>query len=244
MPPSTLTSRPEGLKGSARHIRWYANQGEVSLTGEIFDAFQTLAAAASSGVRWVSPRPPDYRELWNERFMQGIGRPDLMSAFKAFWPHSGTGTPHWDAVGLVDLQGGDTGVVLVEAKSHLVEFDKPSDASTAGELSLATIAQACLEARGFYGVSKSSPDWASAHYQVANRYTHLWWLDQVQGIPTWLVWAFICDDPDWQGTGSVALDKQAWSSRFQQVIGKVGIPKDHQLSDRVGAVYLAPAPPE
>ena len=65
------------LKGSARHIRWYVNDGEGRT--QLRDCGSPAVARRYSRrapIERVSPRPPDYQELWNERFLEGIGRPD------------------------------------------------------------------------------------------------------------------------------------------------------------------------
>jgi hypothetical protein len=230
------------IRGSERHIRWYANEGRRCLDAAIFTALPSLASAATDGeLEWLCPCPPSFEELRNERFIEALGLDDRLDAFRAFWPFSGKGTPNWDAVARAQFGSGH-GAVLVEAKAHLAEFDKRDDKSGARDPgSQAMIDRGLQAARKFYGVSPTAPDWRHSYYQVSNRLTHLSWMCAKADMPTWLVWVFIVDDPDWP----IAKRLSAPIARrtFDRVLAEIGLPRLHPLSDRIAAVFLPPAPP-
>jgi hypothetical protein len=228
-------------EGSEWHIRWYVNSRADLLDAAIYTALPSLATAAT-GQRpdWRSPCPPDFEELCNERFIKVLDLDQHLDAFRGFWPFSGRGTPNWDAAAVVPLVGGD-GVVLVEAKAHIGEFDKHDDKSGAkDETSKQMIDDALMAARRFYTVPPGAPDWRLHYYQVCNRLTHLWWMCTKADMPTWLVWLFIVDDPYWPPSQrfSAALAQ----TTYLHVMQTVGLPSTHPLDDRIAAVCLPPSP--
>src|SRR5689334_10027257 len=115
-------------KGSLRHIRWYVNEGAGQLNAALFTGLPSLVGDAKRGrLDWVSPLSRDhYQECWNERFLERLDLERYLDDFQAFWPFSGQGTPHWDAVARVPGRERD-GVVLIEAKAHRGEFLKTHD---------------------------------------------------------------------------------------------------------------------
>lgn len=60
------------------------------------------------------------------------------------------------------------------------------------------------------------------------------------GVPTWLAWVFFTDDPYWPEPNrfSAPLAKRS----LLRVFSAVGLPSQHPLCDRIGAVYLPPSP--
>jgi hypothetical protein len=236
------------LKGSKRHICWYVNDAREYLDAALFSASPTLAAAAASDIAWVSPLAADgYEELWNERFLQRLDLlDDHLDSFQKFWPFkpwkdnkvSPRGTPHWDAVARVPLDGGGRGVVMVEAKAHRGELVKPNDKSKADEQSLAKIKNSFARVRDYYGVPLASPAWESCYYQFCNRLAHLWWMNEQAEVPTWLVWALIVDDPVWRDR----VTAPQWHRAFDDIKSKIGLPTQHALSDKISVVYLPAAP--
>jgi hypothetical protein len=237
-------------KGSLRHVRRYVNQAQDQLDAALFTGSPSLAAAASGGPDWVSPLESDgYLECWNERFLERLGIPERLSEFSAFWPFKAqtqgvireAGTPHWDALARIGLAGdGGTvpGAVMVEAKAHRGELLKLTDASGATPASLDKIKASFATARDYLGVPVSAPAWESHHYQVCNRLAHLYWMNVVAKMPTWLVWVFIVDDPVWPDR----LSAWEWHQTFEQVGAAAGLPPDNPLADKITAVYLPASP--
>jgi hypothetical protein len=228
-------------KGSLKHIQWYVNERPDLLDAAIFTASPTLASAAKASCDWVSPLADDqYREYWNERFLEKLDLSDWLKCFQSFWPFTGTGTPHWDALARVQVPGG-SGVVMVEAKAHLSEFDKPKDrAGATAKTSRALIEASCARARRFYGVPTDTPLWEDSYYQMGNRLAHLWWMHAVPNVPTWLVWIFFTDYHATWPSGALAAHQ--WHHVFATVKQKVGLRPGHPLEERIVAAYLPPSP--
>jgi hypothetical protein len=209
------------------------------LSASVFTALPSLAEEAVGDITWVSPLG-DELECWNLRFLQKLDLLDWEKEFRAFWPFSGMGTPHWDALATVQTNQGP-GIVMVEAKAHLSEFDKPGDATGAESVaSLTKIRQACANARSFYGVRPTIPPWETRYYQVSNRLTHLWWTYAVPKRPTWLVWVLFTDDRDTWASDSRSAHE--WSKTYARVLREVGLSTGHKLEDRIAPVYLPPSP--
>jgi len=226
-------------KGSLKHMRWYATERADHLTDAIFSASPSLASEARGSLDWLSPLPGDQpQECWNERFLERVGLVDQLAAFRDFWPFSGSGTPHWDALARVPVLDGQ-GVVMVEAKAHKGELMKPGDKSGARAMdSIAKIGRSCAAARTFYGVSPTTVPWEARYYQVGNRLAHLYWMNEIAETPTWLVWLFFTNDPSWDDR----LAAHEWHKLFETVRQEVGLPAHHQLDSRIAAAYLPPSP--
>lgn len=127
---------------------------------------------------------------------------------------------------------------MVEAKAHRGELLKLNDASGAMPDSLDKIKRSCVATRDYLGVPASAPAWESHHYQMGNRLSHLYWMNVIAKMPTWLVWVFIVDDPVWQDS----LSAWKWHQAFEQVKAAVGLPPDNPLADKITAIYLPASP--
>ena len=226
-------------KGSLKHIRCYANDGSKCLSAAVFTAAPSLTAVAEGDLLWVSPVADDeHIECWNEQFLQRLDLLAHLESFRGFWPFSGSGTPHWDALATVPTRLGP-GVVMVEAKAHEGELVKPGDKTGAMGASLELIRESCEKARRFYGVSSDTPAWETSYYQVGNRLAHLYWMNQEAKVPTWLVWLFFTSD----ASVGVGLTAPEWHNRFEEVKAAVGLRRHHPLEGRVAVAYLPPSPP-
>ena len=224
-------------KGSLSHIRAYVNEDSEMLDAAIFSAAPSLVAEARGDLRWVSPLASDgHLECWNERFLERLDLLDRLQSFQEFWPFSGSGTPHWDALATVPTTDG-VGVVMVEAKAHRGELVKPGDATGSTGSALAQISRSCTIAREFFGVPADTRPWETSYYQVGNRLAHLYWMVTKAQMPTWLVWVFIVNDPVW----SDALTAHQWHAQFEAVKHAVGLRSGHPLEHRIAAVYLPPS---
>jgi hypothetical protein len=240
---------PNESKGSKRHICWYVNEAPEYLNAALFSASRSLAAAAVANPDWVSPLIDDnYEECWNERFLERLDLLDeYLGSFRNFWPFnpwvdgkiSPRGTPHWDALARVRLRGRSFGAVMIEAKAHRGELVKPNDSSKAQPDALDKIKKSFAKARDYYDIPPSAPPSESRYYQVCNRLAHLYWMNEVAKVPTWLAWVLILDDPVWPDR----LSAVQWHDAFETVKREVGLPVKHRLDDRLVVAYLPPAPP-
>jgi hypothetical protein len=236
-----MCDEPKKAKGSLKHIQWYVNERPDLLDAAIFSASPTLASLAQGSCEWVSPLADDkYLECWNKRFLERLDLLEWLDAFRSFWPFAGSGTPHWDALAKVPLEVG-SGVVMLEAKAHKNELDKPKDrAGATAKDSRELIEASCAAARRFYCVPPDTRSWEDSYYQVGNRLAHLWWMHVVPNVPTWLVWVFFTNDHvTWN---SDALAAHQWHHVFATVKQKVGLRPGHPLENRIAAAYLPPSP--
>ena len=168
--------------GSQRQIQLYVNEQPFVLNQAISDAFKT-----SFSLRWVSPLGSDgYREYWDSAFLKALGLSQHSEELNHFWPSGG---PHWDALACVENR---TGVLMVEAKSHVPEiFGNGCGAEAAA--SIETIEQAIAATKKWLQVSQQA-DWKGPLYQSANRIAHLYFFTEILRIEAWLVNVYFTDD--------------------------------------------------
>ncbi len=108
-------------------------------------------------------------------------------------------------------------MLLVEAKAHVGETPTPDMSAAADPRSVALVASAMLRTRKHLGVSTASPAWTSHHDQVANRIAHLYWLNEVCGVPAWLVFLGFTESrgwPGWPGNPVTAARRLRVADRF------------------------------
>jgi hypothetical protein len=194
---------------------------------------EALPALQAQRLTWVSPLPEHaYKEFKDGTFLEAVGQGVHGGSLREFWPSGG---PNWDALATVDVEGG--GVVLVEAKAHVGETPKV-DRSRAGPESVARIASSMARTRSYLGVPRGSPSWPEHHYQVANRIAHLWWLNEVCGVPTWLVFLGFTDSRGWLGWPGNPLSPSGWRVQVAGWMSNLGLPKAHPLADRIGVATM------
>lgn len=221
------------VKGSKKYTQLYINEHRQMLNCLIFSASPGLTRKAVGEPVWVSPlKAEQFNEYYDGPFLDALGLGKHKAALKEFWPDRG---PHWDALAKVETDAGP-GAILVEAKAHLSE-SKRDDESKAGDESATLINESLLRARKFYGVPDSAPSWFSTYYQVCNRLAHLYFMNEVLGVPTWLVWLLIADDPDWAGEDPA--NPMQWRDHFISMYAEIGIDASC-LDDRVITVYAPP----
>ena len=195
---------------------------------------EALPALQAQRLTWVSPLPElRYKELKDGTFLEAVGHRAHRDSLREFWPSRG---PTWDALATFDVGGG--GVVLVEAKAHVGETPTPDVSGAADPRSVALIASAMEKTRRHMGVSAASPRWTNHHYQVANRLAHLYWLNEVCGVPTWLVFLGFTDSRGWLGWPGNPLSPSGWRAQVAGWMSNLGLPKAHPLADRIGVATL------
>lgn len=203
-------AQPPGTKGS---LKWL--QRAVACRPDL------LQPAALPPLVWVSPLAgDDFAEYRDAAFLARLGLGHLAPALAGFWPRRG---PQWDA-----LARFDGGVVLVEAKAHLPEFESPP--SAAGPTSRARIAQAFAQVQEGLGLAPS--DWSQRFYQYANRLAHLWWL-RAQGVEAHLLLAGFLGDTDLAGPAT----PEPWRAAYARADATLGLPSGHALAPFVHHVF-------
>jgi hypothetical protein len=187
-------------KGSQRWIQWFVNHAPEVLDEQI----------GLGPIDWRSPRDDDdYAEYRDESFLKRLDIALPRRSLESFWPRGG---PQWDALG----RARSGSAVLVEAKAHLNELYSP--ASAASEPSLAIIQQALAETAQALGVA-AGYDWSKQFYQYGNRLAHAHLLDQINCVPTKLVFVYFVGDPDVRGPS----DKRAWELAIHTVHRALGL---------------------
>ncbi len=224
-------------KGSQKHIQCYVNQCSDRKVFDhlILSASPSLLAETDGRIEWVSPLAKnDYAEYHDGAFLQKLDLGDHVDALKGFWPSGG---PHWDALAKVKTRSGD-GAIIVEAKSHLSEMGADDASGATAESSVEMIAGALTETLKYLGASGDISAWRDHHYQVCNRLAHLYFLHEKRHVPTWLVWLFITNDPDWSDKDPASAAQ--WREHRDNVYHEIGLPFDHPLKDRIVTVYAPP----
>lgn len=165
-------------------------------------------------VEWRCPLVRDgFREC---RDGEALRRLDIHTLPKMplteFWPQRG---PVWDALG-VTTQGVR---ILVEAKAHIAEAVSPPSKAT--ETSLTLIRRSLENARRFYA-PRSKADWSTTFYQYANRLAFQYFLAQINGVKSRIVFLDFCNASDMGGPETEA----EWRGATRLIHAQLGLPAD------------------
>lgn len=180
---------------------------------------------------WVSPLSADnYREYWDNDFLNVIDQAGLRKKLREFWP---TGGPNWDALARVERKNGERGVILAEAKAKIGELGGLSYRCGAGPKSRQKIENTLNQVKNELGVATNA-DWLGEYYQHANRLAHLYFLYVICKVPTWLV--YICFIGAKKAI--VPSTEENWAAPLANVQKALRLPQAHRLSSRI--VYVFP----
>lgn len=218
-------------KGSKKYIQRYVNGSPEILNKYLFSESPSLQTNCINSIAWVSPLATEgHREYRDTAFLKSLGLGAHADKLALFWPSKG---PCWDALAKLKTASG-AGAILVEAKSHLNETPKSDTSRAKDTTSIEKIDSAFNQARDFFGVPASNTSWRKSHYQICNRLTHFYFMNEVLRVSTWLVWFFIINDPDWPRDGASAKE---WKAYLENVYRDIGMPEEHRLKDRIITVY-------
>ena len=201
--------------GSQRQIQTYVNERPDVLATSVLKALPALGALAAR-LCWVSPLKQDsYDEYQDARFLKALGLEGWSECLKSFWPRGG---PVWDALALAisGVDGGTTGVVMVEAKSYPGEMR--GIGCRASEASRTRIETALAHTKQWLDVS-AEYDWLGRLYQAANRLAHLYFLREIAHEPAWLV--NICFVNDKRSPTS----REEWQQALETSRAEMGLAK-------------------
>ena len=193
---SPVVMRTDGagraFAGSQLQIQIAVSRRQDELSRATADA---IGLPSRSSLVWKSPLEEErFAEYRDAAFLRVVGLEHLTPSLAAFWPRRG---PCWDGLARIETAGVLSGVVLVEAKSYPQEM-KGSGCRATGA-SLKQIQKALRAAQKWLSVPESA-DWYGPLYQFANRLSHVYFLRERHGIPTWLVNLCMVDDPTWKAT--------------------------------------------
>ncbi|TET44195.1 hypothetical protein E3J62_11040 [candidate division TA06 bacterium] len=220
-------------KGSQFQLRKLVKEHREYLNCLVLNASPSLREFVAGQPDWVSPlASEDYCEYQDKQFLDKVDCKEHWSELKDFWPSGG---PVWDALATIEGNNGAKGVILLEAKSHRGELKGTCGASTRSrekiERSFATV-------KRVLGV-KADADWLHGHYQYANRVAHLYFMNIVAEVPTWLVFLyFVGDTKPKKGPQTVA----GWETILDRVRKKIGLPNYHLLNQRIVTVFAQATP--
>jgi len=223
-------------KGSQFHLQNLVNEYPEYLNCLILSSSPSLRAYALTHPKWVSPlASDDYTEYHDEQFLEAIGFTQLSPRLAEFWPQRG---PVWDAVATVEGGNCSQGVILVEAKSHILELGNPSYACKASGKSLEKIKRTLAIVKKVLGVRQEA-DWLDDYYQYANRLAHLYFLKVIGRVPTWMVFLHFVGDIEQDGPSTVA----EWTTALDEMKNKLELPKHHLLDQRIISVFAPVSKP-
>jgi hypothetical protein len=199
-------------RGSQKWLQTAVNEKPVIL----LDALRRSGAITQrTSVVWQSPlEADDYREY---RDIAALEKAKVATRLKkpldSFWPSRG---PVWDAIGTTS----EGNSIFVEAKAHIPEAASPATKASSPR-SLDLIQNSLAEARKSYA-PKGKSDWGSLFYQYANRLAHQYFLRDVNGISSTLVFLYFVNADDMAGPTS----EEEWHGAIRLIHAVLGVPKD------------------
>ena len=192
--------RAEATTASQRWLRQLAEANPQRLD----------SAIGLSTLEWLSPLPEDdWAEYQDEAYLERLGVELEKRPLSTFWP---TGGPVWD--GLARTPWGAS--VLVEAKADVTELSStcPLDSPEG----LASVRAAFEETKAAFDVDPSI-DWCAGHFEYAARLAHAYLMNELNGVPTELVFVHFVGDPEVAGPES----REAWQKEIVAVHDALGV---------------------
>jgi hypothetical protein len=207
-------------RGSQKWLQVAINRKPELLLGALR---RSGAIAQQVAVTWKSPLAEDsFQEYRDGAAMEKANLTKLRKPLASFWPARG---PVWDAIGTT-LDG----PLFVEAKAHIPEAATP--ATKASPKSRDLIDESLTKARRFYA-SKGTADWSIHFYQYANRLAYQYFLKEMNGIKSTLVFLYFLNADDMLGPTS----EEEWRGASRSIHAVLGVPAD-LTAHRVFDVFL------
>jgi hypothetical protein len=190
----------KATRGSQRWIQIFINERPDILKKQI----------GLGNINWLSPLKSDeFAEYRDKAFLDLLGISLKKRSLSDFWPSRG---PQWDALGM--SEAGET--ILVEAKAHVQEiFSPPTNASPESlKLIHKSLAETASAFRAQPGI-----DWSRRFYQYANRLAHAFLLQELNDIPTRLLFIYFTGDSEMNGPETVSQ----WQAVIESLHEELGI---------------------
>ncbi len=220
---------PVFARRSKRWMQFFVNDQPAILNHAIRRA---TGIASKTDINWRSPLREDrFAEYFDQAFLDRLGISANKVPLKKFWPKGG---PHWDGLALTSANE----VILVEAKANIVEFAS-DPCGAVSPASIRRIKQSLSDVQQFMGISgdRCRPElWFNAFYQYVNRIAHLYFLRELNSIPTHLIFLDIVNDPD-SGKDSVTSAEE-WKSLVRLVEACLGISQGKNLMKHVHHIHF------
>lgn len=210
------SEKGKGQKGSKLLLQNYVNSNQEELNKLILMSSPSLISFIDKelSIDWKSPlMESDYKEYRNEFLEQVDEWKDKRTQLEMYWAKKG---PQWDGIAVVEGKNGQKGLLLVEAKAHVHEMRSKIQAKDVR--SKAVIESSIMEVKRAMGSQVSLDIWLNQYYQLANRLTYLYVLNEKNGIPTWLILVNFVND----GT-HIPTDSLQWIQHYQEIFSQMGI---------------------
>jgi len=210
-------------------MQFFANDKPEILNTAIHQATKMHSDEA---IQWRSPlKGDDYAEYFDQAFLDRLGIEDSKKSLLQFWPRGG---PHWDGLAITSKKQ----VILVEAKANIAEFaTHPCGAKS--PKSVRQILESLGQVQQFMHIEKNRrrPElWANAFYQYTNRIAHLYFLRELNCIPTHMIFLDIINDPDSGNDAVKSADE--WRLLVRLAEGCLGITPKKPLMKHVHHIHL------
>lgn len=161
-------------------------------------------------LEWLSPlEDDDFAEYRDSAFLQRLAVGLEQRPLDSFWPSGG---PVWD--GLAKTRSGTC--VLIEAKAHIPEM--VSSCSAKSPESIEMIRSAFSETQAAFDVD-ATHDWCEGHYQYANRLAHAYLMNELNSVPTELVFVYFAGDRDMGGP----MSREEWLPAVREAQAHLGV---------------------
>jgi hypothetical protein len=210
-------------RGSQKWLQVAVNRKPELLLGALR---RSGAIGRQASITWQSPLVTDsFQEFRDSVALKkaGIAELELSKPLNSFWPARG---PVWDAIGTTSV--GDS--IFIEAKAHIPEAASPP--TKASPESRELIDKSLAKARQFYA-PKARADWSIHFYQYANRLAYQYFLKEVNGINSTLVFLYFLNAGDMLGPTS----EKEWQGASRLIHAVLGVPED-LTSHRVFDVFV------
>jgi hypothetical protein len=213
-----------GVKGSQKWLRVLVNEYKLIFYREILREMPHLNLNCIDQLEWLSPLEKDkYVEYSDGVFIDKLQVKLKHESLAGFWPNGG---PVWDGLAKIDKKD----ILLIEAKSHIGELRSTLRANDPD--SLRKINQSLTQTQEFLG-GKSHLGWTTPFYQYTNRLAHLYFLRELNKLPTYLVFVYFINDPDMHGPST----REEWQGALKLMKTLLGLSR-HKLSKYMADIII------
>lgn len=202
-------------RGSQKWIQDLVNTNAHLLSNQIQLCRKDLLGKE---ILWISPLQDDnFAEYRDGSFLDKLGLSIHTPALQKFWPARG---PQWDGLGKTT----DGSVyLLIEAKANIPEI--VSNCGANSDKSLKLIKTSLEKTQEWVGAG-THICWTTGFYQYANRLAHLYFLNQIAGVRTYLISLYFVND-----TTYIPTESQDWNAalKLQKILMGINNKKIHNF---------------
>ena len=217
--------------GSEYHFKWFRRNRPVELDTRILAALKVPGAKLS----WVYPHENEARKepRGMSFFRTQPEQREVLEKWKRFWAPTGN-PPNWDGIALLQDKARREWI-LIEAKANHQEFCSPP--CGAKDNGRKIIEHALGKTKRYLGIHRHFTC-LGTYDQYANRLSCLYFLNCIAKVPSRLLFVYFTGDrfPD---DGVICPRSAAdWKELIHACHLTLGLPNNHNLSDRVHDVFL------